>query len=161
MLFVVLVLPLIGLLPPMLGSDRAFHARDRRQARQARNDSPSLVQRAAHGAFRLSPSELHHSVGVESAVNPRAALLPLAGLAAMAFMVQLVGFVAFKRMLDMPVSLGTRRGSALGGLWDDGFRDCRRARQPSRSHSSGSRCGRRADERSWRVAAPDLHRVLA
>jgi hypothetical protein len=117
MLFVVLVLPLIGLLPAMLGSDRAFHARDRRQAHQARNDSPSLVQRAAHGAFRLSPSELHHSVGVESAVNPRAALLPLAGLAAVAFMVQLVGFVAFTRMLDMPVSLGTRRGSALGGLW--------------------------------------------
>jgi hypothetical protein len=117
MLFVVLILPLIGLLPAMLGSDRVFHARDRRQVHQVRDDSPSLVQRAAHGAFRLSPSELHHSVGVESAVNPRAALLPLGGLAVSAFVVQLVGFVAFKRMLDMPVSLGTRRGSALGGLW--------------------------------------------
>ena len=118
MLFVVLILPLIGLIPAMLGTDHAFRERGRRQAHQSRgSDAPTMVSRAAQQAFRVSPSELYHDVGVAAAADPRAAIGPLAGLGALAFIIQFGGFVAFKRMLDMPVSLGARRGAALGGLW--------------------------------------------
>src|SRR5262249_58154484 len=44
--------------------------------------------------------------------------VPLASLGLAAFLVQALGFAAFVRLLDMPVSLGTRRAGALGGLWD-------------------------------------------
>ena len=64
------------------------------------------------------PSELYHRVGVERPCIRRARTLPLAGLAAVAFVRPAAGFVAFTRVLDMPVSLGTRRGGAFGGLWD-------------------------------------------
>jgi hypothetical protein len=102
----------------MLGTDHAFRERGRRQAHQSRgSETPTMVSQVAHQAFRLSPSELYHDVGIAAAADPRAAIGPLAGLGAMAFLIQFVGFVAFKRMLDMPVSLGARRGAALGGLW--------------------------------------------
>jgi hypothetical protein len=32
--------------------------------------------------------------------------------------VNAVGFAAYRRVLDMPMSLGTRRAGSLGGLWD-------------------------------------------
>jgi hypothetical protein len=118
MLVVVLILPLIGLIPAMLGTNHAIRERGRRAAHQRPDSDPgSVVSRVAHSAFRVSPSELYHGVGAAAAADPRRAIGPLAGLGAMAAIIQLVGFVAFKRMLDMPVSLGARRGAALGGLW--------------------------------------------
>lgn len=118
MLFVVLILPMIGLVPAMLGTDHAIRERGRHPPHQTNGgDTPTMLSRAARGAFHVSPSELYHGVGVASASDPRAAIGPLAGLAAMALLIQFTGFVAFKRMLDMPVSLGARRGAALGGLW--------------------------------------------
>jgi hypothetical protein len=45
------------------------------------------------------------------------ALVPLGGLFAFGLAVQALAYVAFSRMLDMPVSMGARRAGALGGLW--------------------------------------------
>jgi hypothetical protein len=118
MLAVVLVLPLIGLLPSLLQTGRTPHRRDPHQTYAPRPPAPpSTTQQIARGAFSLSPSELYYRTGFAAARRPGDALLPLAGLAGMAFGVQLIGFVAFKRMLDMPVTAGARRGGAFGGLW--------------------------------------------
>ncbi len=118
MLLVVLVLPLIGLLPSILATNVAVRNRDRQHPRASR-PAPTLstAQRAARQLFAVSPSELHHQIALSAASAPRAALMPLAALAATALAVHLVGFVAFRRMLDMPATLGTRRGGAFGGLW--------------------------------------------
>ena len=67
-------------------------------------------------AFAYSPSELYHGAGVNAATRARSAAAPLAGLALITLSVQLVGFAAFGRMLDMPVSMSTRRAGAFGGL---------------------------------------------
>jgi hypothetical protein len=119
MLVVVLVLPLIGLLPSILDRDRALHRRDGRTARQTRaaSEPPSTFQIVVRRGFAIMPSELYHRSAVEAAGAPASALVPLAGLAATAFAIQVVGFAAFKRLLDMPMSLGARRAGAFGGLW--------------------------------------------
>src|SRR5881394_54489 len=49
--------------------------------------------------------------------NRRTAVVPLAGLAAIALVVQALGVGAFRRMLDVPQSLGARRAGAFSGLW--------------------------------------------
>jgi hypothetical protein len=118
MLMIVLVLPLIGLLPSMLAADMASRPRDRQHPRTTRSGTTlTTAQSAARELFAVSPSELYHRIATSGASTPRATLVPLAGLAAIAFGVHLVGFGAFRRMLDMPASLGTRRGGAFGGLW--------------------------------------------
>ena len=49
---------------------------------------------------------------------PAGAALPLAGLALAALFVQLAGFAAYRRVLDMPASQGMRRAGSFGGLWN-------------------------------------------
>ena len=120
MLVVVLVLPLIGLLmPALIDSDRPQRRRGgavARQARPAQSASESVT--LARRAFAYSPSELYRRASREAVTAPKNAPVPLAALAAMAFTVNLVGFAAFRRMLDMPVSLGIRRAGPFGQLWE-------------------------------------------
>ena len=115
-----LILPLIGLLPSMLGQRSRVRARGiaSTRASAARDATVRTANVPRAELFAVSPSELYHRIGVEAAVAPRRGPAAVGRPAAtLAFVVHLVGFVAFKRMLDMPVSLGTRRGGALGGLW--------------------------------------------
>jgi hypothetical protein len=118
MLVVVLVLPLVGLLPSLFDKRPSHSRRNRTVSGEVRPASaPTTAQTIAYQAFRMTPSELYHSAAVDAATSVPNAMTPLAGLAATAFTIQLIGFGAFKRMLDMPVSMGARRAGAFGGLW--------------------------------------------
>src|SRR5207247_2188385 len=68
-------------------------------------------------AFAYSPSELYHRTIGNSAAGMTRTAAPLTALTVMALTVQLIGFAAFRRLLDMPASQGARRGAAFGGLW--------------------------------------------
>ncbi len=117
MLVVVLVLPLLGLLPSLIASDRSVRRRAG-EVRQARPPQPpSRAEAVAWRVFSYTPSELYHRSALEGAVRVRTAAAPLVALGAIATTIQLLGFAAFRRLLDMPVSMGTRRAGAFGGLW--------------------------------------------
>lgn len=115
MLILVLVIPLVGIVPGLLAYHPEADARERMEHRTSSRRSISGT--IAGGAFAYSPSELYHrAVGNSAAAVTRVAA-PLTALAAVAAAVQLIAFGAFRRLLDMPVSLGARRGAAFGGLW--------------------------------------------
>ena len=118
MLVVVLALPLIGLLPSLIdkgGPSRRHRTTSVRQTQPAQ--PPSTAQQLARRTFGYTPSELYHRAGLDAVASPTSAVLPLAALAGTALGIQLIGFGAFRRMLDMPVSLGARRAGALSSLW--------------------------------------------
>jgi hypothetical protein len=117
MFVLVLVLPMIGILPQFFFKpDRAEGRRLTRAERNALPPTPLAV--AATRIAPYVPSEAYRHAVVEGHSRPANAALPLATLGLAAFLVQALGFAAFVRLLDMPVSLGTRRAGALGGLWD-------------------------------------------
>jgi hypothetical protein len=115
MLVAVLGLPLLGLLPSLLADSPRRHGKGVHQTRPSQ--PPGTFDVVLRTAFTYSPSELYHRSSLEAANSPRHAAAPLAGLVATAAAIQLIGFVAFRRMLDMPVSIGTRRAGAFSGLW--------------------------------------------
>ena len=117
MLILVLVLPVIGLLPQF--ALRPEHKDGRRLTREERRELPPSP--LAMAALRLAPyvpSEAYRHAILGVGTSAKDAAIPLAQLGFIAVLTQLVGFAAFRRVLDMPVSLGTRRAGSLGGLWD-------------------------------------------
>jgi hypothetical protein len=117
MLILVLVLPIIGLLPQFA---MRSEARDgRRLTRAERNELPPSP--FAMAALRLAPyvpSEAYRHAILGVKTSPTEAAIPLVQVSVMAVLIQFAGFAAFRRVLDMPASLGTRRAGAFGGLWD-------------------------------------------
>jgi hypothetical protein len=117
MLIVVLVLPMIGILPQFIM--RPEHRDGRRLTRAERAAlPPSPIAMAALRLAPYVPSEAYRRTIRDGRNAPTGATFPLAELLIMAALIQAAGFAAFNRVLDMPVSLGTRRAGALGGLWD-------------------------------------------
>jgi hypothetical protein len=108
----ILVLPVAGLLPGLLsGTDRESRA-ERAAARRAGRErpTPSWMATLERRALPLAPSEMFVRSTREAADRqPAAALRPLAGLAAAATVLHLLGFVVFGRVLDSPASTGSRR----------------------------------------------------
>ncbi len=95
---------------------------ERRDGRRlTRAERAALPQtRAARVMTRvapLAPSELYRQTTVLAVSTPARSVLPLAGLALFAFGVQAAGFALYRRVLDMPVSLGARRAGSFAGLW--------------------------------------------
>ena len=117
MLLLVLLLPMLGLLPSVIRGDRHdVRSRDRhREVRVVR--PPSAADRAARRAAAFLPSELYRRTDTAAIAGVRTAAAPLALLIAIAAGLQILGFAAYSRVLDMPQTLGVRRGSAFGGLW--------------------------------------------
>jgi len=115
MLILVLGIPLIGIIPGIV----AYHPNpDAPQRTERRMPARRSVTRtAASAAFTYAPSELYRRAIRDSADRTRSAAVPLAALVAVAAAVQLIAFAAFRRLLDMPMSLGARRGAEFGGLW--------------------------------------------
>jgi hypothetical protein len=61
---------------------------------------------------------MYRRTAASAVTSPAASVIPLAELGALALLAQAAGFAAYRRVLDMPVSLGMRRAGSLGGLWD-------------------------------------------
>ncbi|HXT32075.1 MAG TPA: hypothetical protein VN716_22400 [Vicinamibacterales bacterium] len=117
MLIVILVLPMIGILPQFLM--RPDH-RDGRRLTRAERDAlpPSPVAMAALRLAPYVPSEAYRRSIRDGRVKPASAAFPLAELLLLTAFIQGAALAMFNRVLDMPVSLGTRRAGAFGGLWD-------------------------------------------
>ena len=117
MLIVVLIIPMIAMAPQLfLRSDRESGRRMTRAERAAL--PPTRMERLVVRSLPYIPSEMYRHATVTGIRSPFDALTPLASLALVAFGVQAAGFAAYRRVLDMPVSLGSRRAGSLGGLWD-------------------------------------------
>ena len=117
MLVLVLVLPIAGLLPQFMMRPETKDGR--RLTREERRELPPSPY--AMAALRLAPyvpSEAYRHAVLGLRTSPRDAAIPLAQLTFVAMLVQFVGFAAFRRVLDMPISIGTRRAGTFGGLWD-------------------------------------------
>jgi hypothetical protein len=118
MLFLVVALPMLGLAPSILSMERmSERIADKQAGRQPTVHAPSTVEIAARGVYAYLPSELYTKAATIVPGTRGTSVLSLAGLGAIALVVQLLSFGAFKRMLDMPQSLGARRAGAFGGLW--------------------------------------------
>jgi hypothetical protein len=116
MLILVLVIPVVALAPQMLmRSERKEGRRLTRAERQALPPSATAV--AATRLLPYVPSEIYRRTAIISARAPLEATVPLATLGIVALVIQAAGFAAYRRVLDMPVSLGTRRAGSFGGLW--------------------------------------------
>jgi hypothetical protein len=116
MLLLVLVLPVLAIAPQFFFNEpRMYGRKPPRAERQAH--PPSRTERAALRLLPYVPSELYYRAA-KNAPAPAGAVLPLAGLAIAAFGVQMAGYAAYRRVLDMPASQGLRRAGAFGGLWN-------------------------------------------
>jgi hypothetical protein len=118
MLIVIFLIPLMGVLPQLLIKEERGPG-GRRLTREERRAQPTPF--AAQAVLRLAPylpSEMYRRTAAGAVGNPLDAAVPLAELAAVALIAQAAGFVAYRRVLDMPISLGTRRAGSFGGLWN-------------------------------------------
>jgi hypothetical protein len=79
---------------------------------------PTRMERLAVRAIPFIPSEMYRGAVVGATRGPFSGSIPLGSLALVALAIQAAGFAAYRRVLDMPVSMGTRRASAFGGLWN-------------------------------------------
>ena len=117
MLALVLVIPMIALAPQFfLRSERQDGRKLTRAERAAL--PPTRMERLAVRSLPYIPSEMYRHATVAGTRAPLEALAPLGSLALIVFGVQAAGFAAYRRVLDMPVSLGTRRAGSFGGLWN-------------------------------------------
>ena len=117
MLLLVLVLPLLGILPQfMIRGDRVDGRRLTRVERNAL--PPSGVELAIVRLAPYVPSETYRHAVLDGRQSPVGAIRPIAALGIMALVMATAGFAAFRRVLDMPASLGTRTAGSFGGLWD-------------------------------------------
>jgi hypothetical protein len=118
MLFVVVLLPMLSLVPSVIGSQRlADRIAEKGSGRPSTRHAPSRLETAARNGYAYLPSEQYTKASTVPSAGRGAAVAPLAILAAIALAVQGLAFGAFRRMLDMPQSLGARRAGALRGLW--------------------------------------------
>jgi hypothetical protein len=118
MFVVIFMIPLMAMLPQILiREDRGPGGR--RLTRAERQALPPST--SARVALRLAPylpSEMYRRAAANAVKTPAGSAVPLAELAVMALLAQAAGFAAYRRVLDMPVSLGMRRAGSFGGLWD-------------------------------------------
>lgn len=117
MLIVVLVIPMLAIVPQMFM--RAEREGGRRLTRAERAAlPPTRMERLAVRSLPFIPSEMYRHAVVGGTRSPLEAVTPLASLALVAFAVQAAGFTAYRRVLDMPMTLGTRRAGSFGGLYE-------------------------------------------
>nr|MBA3296702.1 hypothetical protein [Acidobacteriota bacterium] len=114
LLFIV-VLPVVSLLPAMMGQGSPRH-RVSRQSREAAG--PTWVDTVTRGALATVPSEIYASATRDAAAReyPRAAAR-VGALAAMAALLHAIGSLAFGRVLDSPGSSGARRAAPMQAAW--------------------------------------------
>jgi len=116
MFLVVVLIPIVTMGPQLLlRSER--HSRKLTRAERAALP-PSRLEQFVVRMAPYAPSEMYRRAAIAAAASPLDAAVPLGSLALIAAAVQAAGFGVYRRVLDMPVSLGTRRAGAFGGLWN-------------------------------------------
>jgi len=118
MLIVVFLIPMLGVLPQFLINEERGPGGRRLTREERRALPPSPTARAVLRLAPYLPSEMYRRTAAEAVDRPIEAAIPLAELAGVAFLAQAAAFAAYRRVLDMPVSLGMRRAGSFGGLWD-------------------------------------------
>jgi hypothetical protein len=116
MFLLVFLIPIASMAPQFLVKPERRDGR--RLTREERAALPPT--RAARVMTRVAPfvpSELYRQTATGAVAAPVGSAMPLAGLALVALAVQAAAFGLYRRVLDMPVSLGARRGGNFGGLW--------------------------------------------
>lgn len=116
LLLLVLMLPMMAIAPQFLMP--GFRTDGRKMTRAERQaQAPSRTERIALRLLPYVPSEMYYRAA-KQAPSPADSALPLAGLAIAAAAIQLAGYAAYRRVLDMPASQGLRRAGSFGGLWN-------------------------------------------
>lgn len=116
MFLLVFLIPIASMAPQFLVKPE--HRDGRRLTREERAALPPT--RAAQVMTRIAPfvpSELYRHATRSAVSAPATSVVPLAGLTVFALAVQAAGFGLYRRVLDMPVSLGARRAGGFVGLW--------------------------------------------
>jgi len=117
MLVLVLIIPVFAMAPQFFFKEEARDGR--RLTREERAAlPPSRMARLVPQIAPYVPSEMYRRATTIGATRPAEAAPPLAMLALLALAVQAAAYAVYSRVLDMPVSLGTRRASSFGGLWN-------------------------------------------
>lgn len=117
MLFLVFVLPVLAIAPQVIFARDTFGA-NRRLTRAERNARPpSRTEQVALRILPYTPSEMYYRAA-KNGLTPMDSVLPLGGLAVAALGLQLAGYAAYRRVLDLPASQSLRRAGSLGGLWN-------------------------------------------
>jgi hypothetical protein len=117
MLVLVLIIPVVSIMPQFFLRAERSGGRKLTAAERAALP-PTRMERLAVRTLPYIPSEMYRHATLNGRRTPAQAIAPLASLAVLAFAVQAVGFAAYRRVLDMPASLGARRAGAFGGLWN-------------------------------------------
>jgi hypothetical protein len=115
----VLVVPMVAMLPAMLGGERKQRdLDDGKPAAEERLTAPVWVAGAARRAFAIYPTELY-TAGTRAAARGErmSAVGQMAGLAITAALLHGVSMFAFARMLDSPGSASARRAIPMRALW--------------------------------------------
>lgn len=118
MLIAIFLIPMMGVLPQLLIRDDRGPGGRRLTRAERQALPPSAGARAALRLAPYLPSEMYRRTAAGAVGSPIDAAIPLAELAGVAVLAQLAGLAAYRRVLDMPVSLGMRRAGSFGGLWD-------------------------------------------
>ena len=117
MFIFVLIIPIVAMMPQFLV--RPERQNNRRLTRAERAAlPPSRTATVMKSVAPYVPSELYRRSTLTAVSSPVQSVPPLAILALGTFALQAAGFAVYKRVIDMPLSLGTRRAGALGGLWN-------------------------------------------
>jgi len=118
MMVVVLILPLIGIVPQFLLPSGRDSSGRRLTSAERQALPPSRTELMLERGVRYVPSELYTRATNTAVVSAPYTVLPLVTLGGMALLVHGAAFVAYRRLLDMPTSMGARRAGTFGGLWD-------------------------------------------
>ena len=118
MFVLIFMIPVVSMLPQVL--IREERGPGGRRLTRAERDAlpPSASERVVHRLAPYVPSEMYRRTAASAIASPPAAVIPLAELAGVMLLMQTAGFAAYRRVLDIPVSLGARRAGSFGGLWD-------------------------------------------
>lgn len=112
---VVLIIPLLGMLPSVLGGS---HRRGSEDTPSHATGAPAWVVDAAKRAFASAPSELYvGSIRAAVSHDVARATAPVIALGVIAVALHGLGLLAFGLVLDSPASSGARRGTTLRGAW--------------------------------------------
>lgn len=116
MFLLVFMLPVVSMAPQFLVKPERVDGRKLTRAERAALP-PTRAARVMTRVIPFAPSELYREATANAVTRPSGSALPLAGLLLVALAVQAAGFALYRRVLDMPVSLGSRRAGSFGGLW--------------------------------------------
>ena len=115
-LLLIVVLPAFSLVPAMLSAN----ARRNRSQPSVARESPlnQTANRAQAMALAIAPSEMFvRTVRASAEGDANLAIRPAVSLAAMAVLLNAVGFLAFRRVLASPGSSGGKRGTPMREFW--------------------------------------------